>query len=130
MTDAATDEAIHAEPLRKKPGRKPSGTGMHLDKDGYLVIHRGEWRNRYAHRAYLARQWKETYGTELPDSVEVHHSCGNRSCWPPTDAHLIVMDEALHHADAARNGKRHRKHGRKHTWKRRGTGNRNKETRE
>jgi hypothetical protein len=103
MTEAVSDEA----PEKKKPGRKPAGSGMHLDADGYLVIHRGPWRNRYAHRAYAARQWKQKYGTELPDTVEIHHSCGNRSCWPPSDGHLVVMDLALHHEDTgARNRKR------------------------
>jgi len=34
----------------------------------------------------------------LRANEEVHHLCGNRACWPPTDFHLVIMDEAIHHA--------------------------------
>lgn len=116
MTEVTATDA----PPKPKRGRPPTGSGMHPDRDGYLVIHRGPWRNRYAHRAYAARQWKQTYGTDLPDTVEIHHSCGNRSCFPPSDGHLIIMDLALHHAD---NATRNRKCPRK---RRKGKPNRNR----
>ena len=75
--------------------------GMHVNGDGYLRIHRVPLRDQYAHRAYVNRQFRETYGRDLRQGEEVHHACGNRKCWPPTDFHLVVMDEALHHAGEA-----------------------------
>src|SRR5271156_380021 len=94
MTEAGDAEA----PRKRKGGRPPQGTGMHLNHDGYLRIHRGPHRDEMAHRAYASRQLQESLGRELTSEEEVHHSCRNRACWPPSDFHLIVMDAALHHA--------------------------------
>lgn len=69
------------------------GTGMVLNHDGYLRIkRRGELRDQMAHRAYVARQ----LGLKvLPPEFEVDHQCGNRACWPPSDFHLVLVDQAL-----------------------------------
>jgi len=37
-------------------------------------------------------------GRKLRPEEEVHHLCRNRACWPPTDFHLLLCDEAIHHA--------------------------------
>jgi hypothetical protein len=67
--------------------------GMTLNRDGYLRIkRRGPLRDQLAHRAYCARQM---YLDKLPACWEVHHVCMNRSCFPPTDYHLCIVDEAL-----------------------------------
>jgi hypothetical protein len=68
------------------------------NKDGYLRFTHGALRHKYAHRAYADRQMLEKYGRPLRANEEVHHLCGNRACWPPTDFHLVIMDEAIHHA--------------------------------
>lgn len=70
-----------------------TGTGMTVNHDGYLrIVRRGELRWQMAHRAYVARQ----LGLKvLPPGKEVDHHCGNRACWPPTDLHLVLVDEAL-----------------------------------
>jgi hypothetical protein len=84
-------------------GRTPTGTGMHLNHDGYLRIHRGPLRGHMAHRAYANRQFRMTYGRDLPPGTEIHHLCRNRTCFPPSDYHLLILDSALHHAiDAGR----------------------------
>lgn len=69
------------------------GTGMVLNHDGYLRIkRRGELRDQMAHRVYAARQ----LGLKiLPPGIAVDHHCGNRSCWPPTDFHLVLVDQVL-----------------------------------
>lgn len=67
--------------------------GMTLNKAGYLRIKkRNELRDHLAHRAYAARQMGLRV---LPDTVAVDHQCGNRACWPPTDFHLVIVDQAL-----------------------------------
>jgi len=78
--------------------RKGDGTGLYTcSRDGYLrVCRRGPNRNKMAHRVYVNRQMRETYGRDLRPDEEVHHLCRNRACWPPTDFHLVVMDAALH----------------------------------
>ena len=70
-----------------------NGTGMVANKDGYLRIKkRGPYRDQLAHRVFVARQ----IGKEkLPGEFEVHHECMNRACWPPTDFHLVLVDQAL-----------------------------------
>jgi hypothetical protein len=69
--------------------------GMHLNADGYLRIHKsGPLRDKMAHRAYMER----CVGRSLRQDEEVHHLCRNRACWPPTDFHLLLLDERLHHA--------------------------------
>lgn len=70
-----------------------TGTGLALNSDGYLRIkRRGHLRDQMAHRAYAARQ----IGLKiLPQTLEVDHHCGNRSCWPPTDFHLVLVDQIL-----------------------------------
>lgn len=75
--------------------RKGSGTGLRINKDGYLRIgRRGPYRDKLAHRAYVERQ----IGRPLRSDEEVHHLCRNRQCWPPTDFHLLLLDAALHEA--------------------------------
>jgi hypothetical protein len=69
-------------------------SGLYKNEYGYLRISAGPHRGEYAHRAYVARQ----LGRLLTPSEEVHHLCGNRACWPPTDFHLCIMDASLHHA--------------------------------
>ena len=67
--------------------------GLHVNHDGYLRIKkRGEYRDQMAHRAYVARQIGET---RLSNEYEIHHICMNRACWPPTDFHLLLTDQAL-----------------------------------
>lgn len=66
--------------------------GMHVTVHGYLRIHRGMYRDWYAHRAYMQR----LVGRPLRKDEHVHHDCKNPLCWPPTDFHLVLMDEALH----------------------------------
>lgn len=67
--------------------------GMHVNRDGYLRIKvRGVYRDQMAHRAWVARQIGET---RLSNDFEVHHECMNRACWPPTDFHLVLTDQAL-----------------------------------
>jgi len=86
--------------------------GMNLNRDGYLRFHVRPWRDRYAHRVYADRQMRESLGRGLQAGEEVHHLCRNRQCWPPTDFHLLILDERLHHAiDAGINP--HRKKGRR-----------------
>ena len=69
------------------------GTGLIVNHDGYLRIkRRGPLRDQMAHRAYAARQ----LGLEiLPPGLEVDHHCRNRACWPPTDFHLVIVDQVL-----------------------------------
>lgn len=70
-----------------------TGTGMVVNHDGYLRIkRRGELRDQMAHRAYVARQLGRK---TLPPGLEVDHQCGNRACFPPTNFHLVLVDEAL-----------------------------------
>jgi hypothetical protein len=72
---------------------------MVVNHDGYLRIRRGKLRDKMAHRAYMER----CIGRELRADEEVHHLCGNRACWPPSDFHLVLMDAPLHHlGDAGR----------------------------
>ena len=68
--------------------------GMVLNADGYLRIkaRRNGLRDQLAHRAYAARQLGRK---TLPSEFEVHHECMNRACWPPTDFHLVIVDQAL-----------------------------------
>ncbi len=74
---------------------KGSGSGLMINHDGYLRIHRrGPLRDKMAHRAYMER----CLGRELRADEEVHHLCRNRQCWPPTDFHLLLCDAAFHHA--------------------------------
>jgi hypothetical protein len=48
------------------------GRGLYRNEDGYLrVSKRGPWRAWYAHRAYAARQMRES-GRELTSAMEVH----------------------------------------------------------
>lgn len=75
--------------------------GLTVNQDGYLVIKAGRMRDKRAHRAYVERQM----GRPLRPDEEVHHLCGNRACWPPTDFHLLICDAAIHHA-MVRNGGR------------------------
>lgn len=80
-------------------------SGMCLNEDGYLRIRRGLLRNKYAHRAYMER----LLGRQLGSGEEVHHLCRNRQCWPPTDFHLLLLDDRLHHGiDGGKEP--HRKH--------------------
>lgn len=70
-----------------------NGTGMVLNADGYLRIKkRGPLRDQMAHRAFIARQIGQE---KLSSNFEVHHQCMNRACWPPTDFHLVLVDQAL-----------------------------------
>jgi hypothetical protein len=79
--------------------RKGSGTGIHLDEDGYYVIHRrGFYRNRYAHRAYVDWQLMECGQRTLRADEHVEHLCKNRQCWPPTDGHLLIMPVEMKNA--------------------------------
>jgi hypothetical protein len=76
--------------------------GMTLTYDGYLRIkRRGPLRDKRAHRVYVERQ----IGRPLRADEHVHHDCRNRTCWPPTDFHLVLMDAALH---AGSSGGHHR----------------------
>ena len=73
---------------------KGSGRGWRIDHDGYVEFtRRGLLRFKKAHRVYM----ETLVGRPLRADEEVHHLCGNRSCWPPTDFHLALMDSALHH---------------------------------
>lgn len=72
--------------------RKKKVKGMTVNADGYLRIKkRGELRDKLAHRVYVARQ----IGRPLTSAEEVHHVCMNRACWPPTNFHLCLVDQAL-----------------------------------
>lgn len=77
--------------------------GMTINADGYLRITstRNGNRHKYAHRAYADRQFMHSLGRHLRDDEECHHLCGNRQCWPPSDFHMVIMSEALHHASEA-----------------------------
>jgi hypothetical protein len=76
---------------------KGTGKGLSLTSDSYYrITRRGINRNRHAHRVYAGRK----LGRTLRMDKEIHHNCGNRSCWPPSDFHLVIMDENLHHARA------------------------------
>jgi len=78
-----------------KGWRKGKGSGLRMNADGYLeIVRRGPLRWKKAHRAYVERQ----IGRPLESGEEVHHLCRNRSCWPPTDFHLVLIDARLHHA--------------------------------
>ena len=87
----------------KIPGTVPNA-------DGYLRIKRGPLRDQYAHRAYAARQLGQE---KLSSEFEVHHECMNRACWPPTDFHLVIVDQALapymYQTHANKNRKRRKK---------------------
>ena len=73
---------------------KGSGSGLRINCDGYLeIVRRGPLRWKKAHRAYMER----CMGRALRRDEEVHHLCRNRKCWPPTDFHLVLLDEAIHH---------------------------------
>jgi len=78
--------------------KPPLPPGMNINADGYLRFHRLPLRDQYAHRVYASRQMMASLGRSLRRDEEVHHLCGNRACWPPTDFHLVIMDAALHHA--------------------------------
>lgn len=70
-----------------------TGTGLTLTHSGYLRIkRRGPLRDQLAHRAYIAQQMGLTI---LPAEFEVDHQCMNRACWPCSDFHLCVVDQAL-----------------------------------
>ena len=90
--------------------KKGKGTGLTLNSDGYLRIkRRGPNRDKMAHRVYVERQ----IGRSLKRNEEVHHLCRNRQCWPPTDFHLLLLDEVIHHAmEAGREPHRKKKNGR------------------
>ena len=78
--------------VSRRSRKAPPGTI--LNHDGYLRIkaRKNGHRDQMAHRAYVARQM----GIEkLPSGKEVHHVCMNRACFPPSDFHLCVCDEAL-----------------------------------
>lgn len=80
------------------PG-KGTGRGICLNHDGYLrITRRGPLREQLAHRAYANRQMRESQGRDLHPNEEVHHLCKNRTCWPPSDWHLVIMDDRIHHA--------------------------------
>jgi hypothetical protein len=73
----------------------------HPNADGYLRFwtRRASFRRgAYAHRVYADRQMRESLGRGLREGEEIHHLCRNRACWPPTDFHLLILDEKLHHA--------------------------------
>lgn len=72
--------------------------GLSLSTDGYLRIRSGPLRDQYAHRAYAERQ----LGRPLKPNEVVDHLCHNRTCWPPSDFHLCIMEKALHDAAHAR----------------------------
>jgi len=84
---------------------------MTKNGDGYLRITAGKHRGRYAHRVYVNRQMQEKYSRDLRSDEEVHHLCRNRTCWPPSDYHLLILDDVIHHAlDAGREpGKKRRR---------------------
>jgi hypothetical protein len=69
-------------------------SGIHTSIFGYLLIHRGPYRGKYAHRVYAERQ----LGRALKSNEVVHHDCRNPTCWPPTDFHLVIMEKVLHDA--------------------------------
>lgn len=81
-----------------QPKRDDLPEGMHLSTDGYLRIHRLPLRMRYAHREYASRCVRESWGRELFPGEVVHHCCGNKLCWPPTDFHLLITSKAIHDA--------------------------------
>jgi len=70
---------------------------MCLTEKGYFRIKAGPLRDQYAHRAYADRQMMESHGRHLRNDEEVHHLCRNRKCWPPSDFHLCIMQDVLHH---------------------------------
>lgn len=75
---------------------KGSGPGIHKDADGYLVVHRrGPHRNMFAHRAYVNWQLAECGQPALTANEEIDHLCKNRSCWPPSDGHLLIWPTAM-----------------------------------
>lgn len=78
-------------------------SGLTLRPNGYLRITAGRFRDWYAHRAYADRQMRFSLGRGIRREEEVHHTCKNRSCWPPSDFHLLICDEAIHHAIEAWN---------------------------
>lgn len=71
---------------------------MHLSTDGYLRIHRVPFNMRYAHREYASRCVRASWGRDLLPTEVVHHLCGHKTCWPPTDFHLLITDKAIHDA--------------------------------
>lgn len=81
--------------------------GMTVNGSGYLRFTAKPYRGKYAHRVYM----EKLLGRPLRANEEVHHQCGNRACWPPSDGHLILMDAALHDASAATAKKRRRRRG-------------------
>lgn len=76
--------------------------GLTKNADGYLRIKSGEHRDKYAHRAYAERQ----LGRPLHTNEQIHHDCRNKECWPPTDFHLVIMQDVLHDGSSGGN-KRH-----------------------
>ena len=71
--------------------------GLTRNAHGYLAFSAGPNRKKYAHRVYMER----ILGRALGPDEEVHHVCGNRACWPPTDFHLCLMPAAIHDAISA-----------------------------
>lgn len=72
--------------------------GMHLSTDGYLRIHRAPYRQAYAHREYASRCLRASHGRDLLPTEVVHHLCNHKTCWPPTDFHLLITDKVIHDA--------------------------------
>ena len=96
-TKDSREQSSTTEGNSKMPA-KGSGSGIHKDAEGYIVIHRrGPNRSRFAHRAFVDWQLAECGQLPLTAAEEVHHLCRNRSCWPPADGHLLIMPEAMHH---------------------------------
>lgn len=65
-----------------------------LDKQGYgRILHRGE--KRLVHRVSY-----EIFVGEIPDGLQVHHTCENRACVNP--AHLVTVTPKAHSAEHLR----------------------------
>lgn len=75
--------------------------GMTIHVKGYRRITAGKDRGKLAHRVVI----EKLLGHSIPNGFEVHHMPGvPRSCICPQ--FLILMQECLHHADAATTKKR------------------------